>query len=206
VTGPGEPRADGYRPRAADGPRVRTDIVDVYVFRRVPGATDELELLQLLRAGEPLDDTWQPVMGHVEQGERAWETAWREVAEEVGLAAGDPALVGMWALEQTQPYYVAAIDSVVLSPRFAAEVAPGWSPTLNDEHHDARWIRWPFHGGQPAGEFFLWPGQRRAIEELVEVIAPEGSATRERLRLSPPGPGAPPGPSAPPRPGPPPPA
>ena len=48
---------EGYREKPAGGPRVRADIVDVYVFRRSEGATkrrsggggDRVEFLQLLR-------------------------------------------------------------------------------------------------------------------------------------------------------------
>ena len=42
---------DGYRPDAAGGPRLRADIVDVYIFRRKRSG---IEFLQLLRASEPL--------------------------------------------------------------------------------------------------------------------------------------------------------
>ena len=103
--------ATGYRQDAAGGPRVRSDIVDVYVFRRAR-APRGLEFLQLLRTGAPLAATWHPVMGHVERGETAVECAWRELREEIGLAPEDKYLKGMWALEQVYPYYVAEIDQI----------------------------------------------------------------------------------------------
>lgn len=163
----------GYRQTPRGGPAVRTDIVEVYVFRR---AGRNVEFLQLHRATEPLKGTWQPIMGHVEQGETAVRAAVRELAEEVSLWTGDEALVGIWALEQVHPYYVAAVDAIVLGPRFAAEVRPGWEPKLNPEHAAARWAR--------DASAFLWPGQRCAAEELVRGIADEHSPARAALRLT----------------------
>lgn len=158
----------GYRPApsAAGGAVLRADIVDVYVVRRVPGMLrreHRLAFLQLLRADEPLRGTWHPVMGHAEAGEPALTAARRELAEEVGLQASDPALLSLRALEQIHPFYVAAVNAAVCSPRFVAEVAPAWQPTLGPEHTAARWVAL----GDAAGSF-MWPGQRLVVEEVAQ--------------------------------------
>jgi 8-oxo-dGTP pyrophosphatase MutT (NUDIX family) len=158
------------------GPRLRTDIVDAYVFRR-----DErhgVEFLQLLRAGEPLKSTWHPVMGHVEAGESAVQCALRELEEETGLARENPALLGVWALEQVHPFYVAAMDCVVLSPRFAVEVSPEWSPTLDSEHSNARWV-----SAKDVGVSFLWPSQRAACAEIIAEVVPKDSPAASIVRI-----------------------
>lgn len=162
-------------------PTLRTDVVDVYIFRRggrVP------EFLQLLRADEPLKDTWHPIMGHIHDGESAIQTAMRELHEEAGLAATDSALLNIWALDQVHPFYVARLDCICLSPRFAAEVPPGWQPTLNDEHSAARWV--------PADDAyaFVWPGQRAAVAEVLTILR-GGSLAAELLRMVPGGDTAP---------------
>ena len=174
-------RPDGYRTSPTGGPRVRADVVDLYVFRS--DAAGGIELLQLLRAKAPMDATWQPVMGHVEPGERAWETAIREAQEEIGLDVGAPECLGFWALEQVYPYYLPTLDCIVMSPRFVAEVQVGWSPTLNEEHTDHRWIGAPEHDARPAQDHFMWPGQKRAVQELLAEIAREGSPARDHLRI-----------------------
>ncbi|MDX2115404.1 MAG: NUDIX domain-containing protein [Planctomycetota bacterium] len=168
---------DGYRPTPRGGPRLRTDIIDVYIFRRradAAGTGARAQFLQLLRASDPLGGTWQPVMGHVEAGETALQTALREAAEEVGLLPRDADFISMWALEQVHPYYIAALDAIVLSPRFCVEVAPTWEPTLNPEHSRARWTTDP--------ALFMWPGSRRAVEEVLEHIV-AGSDAEPRLRV-----------------------
>ena len=158
------------------GPEVVSDIVDVYVFARREGG---VEVLQLRRAGEPMRGTWQPVMGRVEADERAEACVLRELAEEVGLGEGDPALLGLWRLERVHPYYMASRDAIVLSPRFAAEVDPAWSPVLNDEHDASRWVAL-----EAIDQAFLWAGQRASIREMVDSILTPGSL-RELLRVDP---------------------
>ena len=162
-------------------PKVRADIVDVYVFKRWPtetvGRIDAyVELLQLYRVGGSLDSTWQPVMGTIETGETAVQTAVREVKEEVGLERGE--MKGFWALEQVGPFFIAKKDEIVLSPRFAVEVAPAWEPRLNEEHSAHRWI-----SGHQAGRYFMWPGQGAAIREILESLLRPGSLSEGWLRV-----------------------
>lgn len=166
----------GYRAQPQGGPTVRTDVVDVYLFRVTDAGS--VEFLQLLRAAPPLASTWQPLMGHVERDETATHCALREVREEVGLAPESDTCLGFWALEQVHPFYLPDLDCVVMSPRFALQVAPGWAPALNDEHRDARWVE-----SERMSEAFLWPGQKRACREILEEIAAPDGPGREAMRL-----------------------
>jgi dATP pyrophosphohydrolase len=184
--------------QATNGPAIRTDVVDVYIFRRrrargridptgeVTGGDDVVELLQLRRAagdtvsGGTLAGTWQCIMGHIEQGETAIDCAWRELAEEVGVGRGNPHLLGIWALEQVHPYFLARSNAIMLSPRFVAEVATEWEPTLNEEHDATRWIR-----AADAEKLFMWPGQRASIREIRQEILKPGSLSEAALRLWP---------------------
>ncbi|MEQ8844307.1 MAG: NUDIX domain-containing protein [Phycisphaerales bacterium] len=161
-------------------PAVRADLVDVYVFREVGGAH---ELLQLRRTGEPMAGTWQPVMGHIEAGETAVLAAVRELGEEVGLRPAGGAWLGFWQLEEVHPYFVAALDAVVLSPRFAVQVDASWEPDLSGErtHDGHRWVR-----GDDVRGRFMWPGQVRACEEVAGLLATRGSVLERALRLEPP--------------------
>jgi dATP pyrophosphohydrolase len=162
------------------GPAVRTDLVDVYLFRLTEeGEPSSAEFLQVRRATPPLRGTWQPVMGHIERGERAIQTARRELAEEVGLHAGAGHCVGFWALEQVHPYFLAEVDAVMLSPRFAAQVTPGFEPLLDEEHDAARWV-----SRNEVDASFVWPGQRLSVREIVETLLDAHAPARDLLRLT----------------------
>lgn len=175
----------GYRVQPGPGPRVRTDVVDLYVVRLHSGAASTREggdpewaFLQVRRAKPPLLDTWQPVMGHIEAGETAVDAVIREAREEIALdlRAGS-ATLGLWALEQVHPFYIAAIDCVVLSPRFVAVVREGWAPTLNEEHAQARWVP-----SSMAWRQFMWPGQMAALREAMALLDSRGPE-RHALRI-----------------------
>lgn len=195
-----EPLPLGYQPLTPNGAKIRADVIDVYVFTRV-GAGDPRArtrgparpyedapewkpdrpvvcFLQLLRAGAPLENTWHPVMGHVHTGETSAACARREMEEELDLGAADPAILGLWALEQVHPFYIAAIDTVVMSPRFACEVRPEWSPRLNEEHTAFRWVT-----EREVDAMFMWPGQKACCREILREIVADASLSREGLRV-----------------------
>jgi len=170
------------RAQTPPGPRVRTDIIDIYVFRR---DGESIQLLQCRRTKPPAQGTWQPVMGRIERGETAAHAALRELREETGLEPAGPGFIAMWALEGVHPYFFSAFDALVMSPRFAAEVSLSWQPTLNHEHDGARWV-----DARDADHCFAWPGQRLAICELLGWLRPKPgpdlARAWEALRLIPP--------------------
>jgi 8-oxo-dGTP pyrophosphatase MutT (NUDIX family) len=162
------------------GPSIRTDIVEVFVFRRPPEArgTTRVEFLQLRRNKPPAPGSWQPIMGHIEAGETAVRAALRELHEEAGY---EPAhLLGFWQLESLDTFFVAPSDSIMMCPLFAAEVSPSAPPPRLDDTHDAhRWI-----ARDAADRAFLWPGQRAAIEQIVSDILPHDSPMAPLLRIA----------------------
>ncbi len=150
-------------------PEIVSNLVDVLVFRRVrPGpAEDSIELLRLRRqAGAHLGDTWQILHGHVEPGERAPQAAVRELFEETGLKP-----VRFWQLESVNTFYVAKTDQILMCPCFVAEVAPDAAVRLNHEHSEHRWESFA-----QSHQMMMWPGERRALRELVEEILRPGPA------------------------------
>ena len=87
-----------------------------------------------------------------------------------------------WALEQVHPFFVPAIDAVVLSPRFALEVPAAFRPALNSEHSDYRWVD-ERDARDAASGCFMWPGQRQAIAEILESLARDDAPGRKSLSV-----------------------
>lgn len=157
-----------------NGPVLRTDIVDVYVFKR---DEEGVALLLLRRTESPMKGTWQPVMGHIEAGETAPRTALRELAEETGLRHTTDAFRGFWSLERVHPFYLPELELICLSPRFVVEASCDWQPSLCPEHDGARWVR--------SADDFHWPSQQASVRELLSHVANEDSRARDHLVLDP---------------------
>ncbi len=127
----------------------------------------QVEFLLLKRApGIWLGGTWQAVHGKIETAETARQAALRELREETGQ---EPRR--FWQLEFVNTFYVAEKDRIVMCAGFAAEVAADAAIRLSDEHTDYRWE--PY---ERALRSYMWPGQRRALREIMEEIVTPGLA------------------------------
>jgi 8-oxo-dGTP pyrophosphatase MutT (NUDIX family) len=114
---------------------------------------------------------WHLVAGGVEEGEVPLDAALRELHEEVALDARG-------ALEDLeQPFAYSLVDeSDAVRARFAerqtevpvdvfvADAAPGWEPTLNDEHDDYRWAT-----AEEAEALLFWPEPRAVVRRLAQT-------------------------------------
>lgn len=145
-------------------------IIDVYAFRQTGAGA---QFLMLKRAGGgQLGGTWQAVHGKIEAGETAAAAALRELAEETGLR---PAR--FWQLEHVNTFFDAARDAVYMCPGFAAEIAADALVQLNAEHVAFEWL-----GAAAASDRMMWPGQRTALREIVDVIL-AGHHSEPHLRI-----------------------
>ena len=131
---------------------LRPDAVGVVVLR---GDGDAARILTIRRGRGVFAGAWTIVMGVIEAGERATETARREVLEETGLAV--TALYTAGALDS---FYDPVKDRVVVVPFFVARVAEG--EVRIDEAHDAhRWVRL-----DEAAPLLTFASQRRLLDEI----------------------------------------
>lgn len=171
------------------GPPLRTDAVDVYVFREygddASTPPERAEFLQIRRKKEPTAGTWQTVMGGIEEGEKAVDAALRELREEIGAGADD--VTGLWFLGQVYPFYQPLWDCVVLMPRFAARVRRDFEPVLNDEHNGHRWNAIELPADRDAVDAlaakYVWSSQRSCVREVVgDILGRSGSEPCLRLR------------------------
>jgi 8-oxo-dGTP pyrophosphatase MutT (NUDIX family) len=151
---------------------VRVSLVDVYVLRR---ATDGLQCLVLRRApGGRCPGSWETVHGHIEQGERPWEAAARELREETGLVPER-----LYNLSRVEAFYQHRNDEVALVPVFVAFVASETPVRLGPEHDGHEWLTPP-----EAGARFAWPRERRALQDALQLVGSgDGGAVEDVLRI-----------------------
>lgn len=153
-------------------PEIDPNMVEVYVFRHSPAG---VEFLLLRRAADAyMGDTWQPIYGAVEPGERATTAAQREMFEEAQLTP-----IRLWQVDTVEGFYVAKFDRIMLPVRFVAEVAPDAEAELSREHVEFKWVLMTHIANE-----LLWPGQKRAIVEIVNhIITPSPAERYLRIEL-----------------------
>lgn len=96
---------------------------------------DEYFVLMLKRAGRMLHGEWCYIGGGIEQGEKAWEAALREIYEETGITN-----VRLYTTNQFEQFYSQAEDYIYMAPVFVGYVHEDQSVQLNHEHSDYRWM------------------------------------------------------------------
>ena len=145
-------------------PTFSSHAVDVYPYRtEADGAT--LWLVLRRAAGRSDAGRWRMVGGKIHDGEAAWQTAFRELAEETGWLP-EAGLLDLWALPSVNVFYEPLADRLVLAPAFAAHVEG--DPVL-DAEHDA----WAWLPVDAAADRLRWPEQARILR-LAARLVPAG--------------------------------
>jgi len=114
-------------------PEVNSIFIECYVIKR---GKDGLKFLLLKRSDDDslYPGIWQVVTGRIEAGEKAYETALREVGEETGLTPEK-----LYVLPHTTGLYLPDKDSVSLIPLFVC-VTRGADVKLSPEHSAFKWL------------------------------------------------------------------
>lgn len=131
---------------------IRCRGVSVVLLRK---AEAEIEVL-LLRRNHTLVGEWCQIAGGIEDGEKAWETALREVKEETGLTCAR-----LYSADICEQFYEADRDAITMVPVFVGFVDWGAQVFLNEEHSEFRWTRLT-----TAFDMVPFAGQRHVLKHV----------------------------------------
>ncbi|MCH7973711.1 MAG: NUDIX pyrophosphatase [Bacteroidetes bacterium] len=134
----------------------KSSLIEVHVFRI---KNSKMEFLILKRAdGEIYSGIWQMVTGKIEHGEKAYETALREVEEETELK-----IEKLWVVPNVNTFYSSEEDAIYNVPVFATQVSSKSDVKLSSEHSDYKWVE-----PDEAEESFAWEGQKKSVRVLID--------------------------------------
>ena len=133
-------------------PGERPDAVAVVVLR---GQGDDARVLVIRRAAGAFVGAWTFVMGTVEAGERATDTARRELREETGLSAAR-----LFTAGELDAFYDPVRDRIVHVPFFVAHAEPG-AIALDAAHDAHRWATFA-----EAAELLEFDAQRHVLADI----------------------------------------
>jgi 8-oxo-dGTP pyrophosphatase MutT (NUDIX family) len=111
---------------------------------------------------------WEAVHGSIEAGERPVVAALRELREETGLVPER-----LYNLSRVETFYRHPSDELMFIPVFAAVV--GVAPVALSREHDAfEWL-----AIAAARDRLAWPRERRALEDIMVLLADGGAGALE---------------------------
>lgn len=131
---------------------VRSFLVSVVLLRKNGTETEVL----MLRRNHTLIGEWCQIAGGIEDGEKAWETALREVQEETGLTCDR-----LYSADICEQFYEADRDAITMAPVFVGFVEAEAQVVLNEEHSEFRWSSMA-----SAMEMVPFPGQRHVLRHV----------------------------------------
>lgn len=138
--------------------KVISNLIEAHIFRERKG---ELEFLLLKRASyQYYPNLWQMVSGKIKEGEKAYQTALREIKEETNLTPEK-----LWIAPNINSFYSPDDEYISLIPVFAAKVSPNSEVTISSEHSEFKWVN-----KDEAKNLLAWEGQRKSVEVITEYF------------------------------------
>lgn len=131
---------------------IRSFAVSVVILRKVTVGHEVL----LLRRNGTLVGEWCQISGGIEDGEKAWEAAIREVHEEAGLTCHQ-----LYSADICEQFYEADRDAISMFPVFVGFVDADMEVVINDEHSEYRWVQI-----SEALGMVPFPGQRHVLKHV----------------------------------------
>ncbi|MFH1197024.1 MAG: NUDIX pyrophosphatase [bacterium] len=141
---------------------VTSALIEAHVFRKRKRGID---FLLLKRApDEKYPGIWQMVTGSIDLGEKAFQTALREIKEETGLTP-----INFWVVPHMNSFYSHEKNFICMVPVFAALVG-NEQVKISDEHCEYKWVT-----KESAKKLLAWPGQRKSVDIIYEYFMREKS-------------------------------
>ncbi|MCF2649443.1 NUDIX domain-containing protein [Niallia circulans] len=111
---------------------IHSNGIAVVLLKKIKG---RYHVLLMKRATQILKDMWCYIGGSLEQGEKAWEAALREVREETGITN-----VNLYSSNTFDQLYSPLENYIYIAPVFVGFVEENQVVELNEEHSEYKWL------------------------------------------------------------------
>lgn len=138
--------------------KIISNMIEAHIFCKKKNGIEFL----LLKRGEKeiYSGLWQMVTGKIRRGEKAYQTALREIKEETGLKPKR-----FWVTPNVNQFYSHEKNYISLLPVFAAEVPASSKIIISKEHSEFGWFQ-----PEKAVKMLAWPGQRKSVEIITKYL------------------------------------
>ncbi len=141
--------------------KIISQMIEAHIFREI---NDDLEFLLLKRSGKVIyPGLWQMVNGKIKEGEKAYQTALREIKEETGIKPEK-----LWVVPKVDSFYSHENDNIMLLPVFAAKFNYFSKVIISNEHSEFKWAN-----SLETKKLLAWDGQRQSVDLIVNYFKKE---------------------------------
>lgn len=138
-----------------------SQLIEAHIFRE---ANDGIEFLLLKRSEKEIyPGLWQMVNGKIREGEKAHQTALREIKEETGIVPEK-----LWVVPKVDSFYSHENDNIMLLPVFASKVNFFSKVVISNEHSEFKWVN-----PDETKKLLAWDGQRQAVDLILNYFKKE---------------------------------
>lgn len=139
--------------------KIVSTLIEAHIIRF---KDNEIEFLLLKRAvNEKYPNIWQMITGTIDENEKAFETALREIKEETSLSPKK-----MWIVPNINSFYSYESNEVCFVPVFVFQVDLNDEVKISSEHSEFKWLK-----KDEAKKLLAWPGQRKSVEIIHDYFS-----------------------------------
>ncbi len=142
-------------------PDIKSQFIECYLYANT---SEGIKFLLLKRHGDNkiYPGIWQIVTGKIEEGEKAYDAALRELKEETGLKA-----IKLFVLPKVTEFYTFRNDTINLIPLFLAEVEYK-DASISEEHSNFQWCDL-----KDASDKVHWISQKENLKMISDCLGNE---------------------------------
>lgn len=146
---------------------IKIRVIDCFVYRE---RGSQIEFLLLRRSSNKIyEGMWRMVGGKIEGDETAWQTALRELKEELDISVEQ-----LFVVPFVNQFYEWEYDRINSIPVFLARITTDEIINLNHEHDAYEWL-----SCEEALERLVFPGQREGLEKAYDLIKSKSGLTKQ---------------------------
>ncbi len=144
--------------------KIKSSYIESHVIKFI---NNDIFFLMLKRAeDEMFAGVWQPVTGTIDENEKAFETARREINEEIGVK-----IHSLFVIPFVNPFYLYRLDEINFVPVFVAQISERDEIKISNEHSDFKWM-----SPEEAKAVVAWEGQRKSIDIIVDYFTSKNNS------------------------------
>ena len=138
---------------------INSTLIEAHIARERNG---KIEFLLLKRANDQkYPNIWQMVTGKINENEKAYSTAIREIKEETNITVKNICIV-----PNVNSFYNSDDDSINLIPVFLTKINAEIEVQISNEHQDYKWVNI-----KEAKKLLAWPGQIKSVKYIHDYLS-----------------------------------